>query len=98
MCAYCSMCCVCYEKEENWTGLAHLLSKSEDIKLYEVIDVCKVDKCPCGVDWDAMCFECENFLCKHHWEEAIQSQPIINKHAIKECQSCTLFKIESKIK
>ncbi len=98
MCVYCSMCCVCFEKDENSTGLAHLISKSEVVMLHEVAKSCVVANCPCGNDGDAMCLECENFLCKHHWDEAIKSQPIINTHAIKECQACTLSNIKTQIK
>ena len=90
MCEYCDICCVCIEKKKNDYGLANLISESADDLLYEVVDNCKVVGCPCKSDGDAMCLDCENWLCKHHWDEAVKSQPIINEHAIKQCQACTL--------
>ena len=90
MCEYCHMCCVCIEKKKNDYGLANLISESAVSRLYEVVDNCKVVGCRCESDGDAMCLECENWLCKHHWDEAVKFQPIINEHAIKQCQACTL--------
>ena len=90
MCEYCEICCVCIEKERNHYGLANLISHSAVFRLYEVVGDCKVDGCPCYSDGDAMCLDCKNWLCKHHWDEAVKSQPIINEHAIKQCQACTL--------
>jgi hypothetical protein len=92
------MCTVCIEKGSNISVYANLLSRSPDASFYTVNEPCTDPNCTCDHDdQDALCQECEGWLCEHHWNEAVKQKLAVNNHAVKKCQGCIVHAIANAV-